>query len=115
MAKKDQEEHRVTDPETGGEKNSKLARFDLIPTGPLWKLAEHYGEGAKKYDDRNWERGYRWSLSYAALNRHLNAWWDGEDFDEETGSNHMTAVLWHAMALLEFTETHPDKDDRPKS
>lgn len=106
-------EERIVDPDTGGEKGSKDARFDLIPAGPLTELAKHYGAGAKKYEDRNWERGYRWSLSFAAMMRHAWAWWRGEDSDEETGSHHLVAVAWHALALLEFRHTHPEKDDRP--
>lgn len=109
----DESEVRMTDPETGGQKGTKLARFDLLPVGPITALAEHYGAGAKKYDDRNWELGYDWSLSFAALNRHLWAWWGGEDIDEETGGHHLVAVAWHAMALLEFAKTHPEKDNRP--
>lgn len=107
-------EVRVVDKETGAQKGQKLARFDLVPAKPLWLLAEHYGRGAKKYADRNWERGYDWSLSYDALCRHLNAFWQGEDYDEETESLHMTAVAWHAFALIEFFHTHPEKDNRPK-
>lgn len=78
---------------TGGQKGVKLARFELIPTGPLKAVAEHYGKGAEKYEDRNWERGYEWSKSYAALQRHLNAFWSGEDIDEETGSPHLAAAV----------------------
>ncbi len=107
-------EVRVVDPDTGAEKGTKLARFDLIPPGPLPELAKHYGLGAAKYEDRNWERGYDWGLSFAALNRHLWAWWGGEDIDPETGSPHLAAVAWHAFVLLEFTATHPEKDTRPK-
>lgn len=107
------DEVRVKDPVTGGEKGSKLARYDLIPAEPLRLLAEHYGRGAQKYEDRNWERGYRWSLSFAALNRHLWAFWNGEDVDPETGSLHMTAVAWHAFALLEYAQRHLGTDDRP--
>lgn len=111
---------------TGAEKGVKLARFDLIPTGPLTELANHYGRGARKYADRNWEAGYEWGKSYAALQRHLVAWWGGEDLDahradcppecaDHTGSNHMVAVAWHAFALLEYIETHPEFDNRPRS
>lgn len=106
-------EVRITNPTTGGEKGQKLARYDLIPANPLRQLAEHYGKGARKYSERNWERGYDWSLNFAALMRHAWAWWDREDVDEETGSNHMVAVVWHAFALLEFHNTHPELDDRP--
>lgn len=52
--------------------------------------------------DRNWERGYKWSYSVDALERHLNQWLLGEDIDEETGSHHLIAVAWHAAALFIF-------------
>lgn len=97
---------------TGGAKGTKLARYDLIPVGPLRQVAEHYGKGAAKYADHNWRRGYEWSKSYAALMRHATQFWSGEDVDEETGSHHMAAVAFHALALLEYAETHPDFDDR---
>lgn len=99
---------------TGGEKGQKLARYDLIPARPLELLAEHYGRGARKYADRNWERGYSWSLSFGALMRHAWAFWRGEDIDEETGSPHLVAVAWHAFALLEFFERHKQFDDRAR-
>lgn len=128
---------------TGGKKGVKLQRFDLIPVGPLTKLAEHFGKGARKYDDNQWRNGYEWSKSYSALCRHLMAFWAGQDFDvcsndpsgcshvtengdvylpieddtcyNHTGSHHMAAVAWHAFVLLEFIETHPNHDDRYRS
>lgn len=106
------DEVRVTS-STGGEKGSKLARFDLVPVRPLTELAELYGRGAAKYEDRNWERGYDWGLSYAALCRHLTQFWAGQDRDEETGAKHIIAVAWHAFALAQFMETHPEFDNRP--
>ncbi len=109
------EEIRVVDPTTGGEKGSKLARYDLIPGDVLHALAEHYGRGSLKYADRNWQKGYKWSLSFAALNRHLWAWWEGEDIDAETGSNHMVAVIWHAVALLWYARHRKELDDRPNT
>ena len=92
----------VTDPDTGGQKEGKLARFDLIPPDFLWELAEHYGKGCKKYDDNNWRKGYQWSLSVAALQRHLNLWLQGETFDKETNSHHLVAAAWHCIALWWF-------------
>jgi hypothetical protein len=65
--------------------------------------------------DRNWEQGYSWSLSFAALQRHAWQFWSGEDIDQETGSHHLAAVAFHALALLEYKRTHPEKDDRPKN
>ena len=98
---------------TGGKKGQKLPRFDLIPVRPLWELAEHYGRGAAKYEERNWERGYEWSLSFAAMMRHALQFWNGEDVDPETGSAHLAAVAFHAFALMEYGHTHPELDDRP--
>lgn len=100
---------------TGGQKGSKEQRFDLIPVGPLTELATLYGRGARKYADRNWELGYEYHLSYAALMRHLTQWWSGQDEDEETGVSHLASVVFHAFALMEFLKTHPDFDNRPKS
>jgi len=98
---------------TGGQKGTKPQRYDLIPAAPLRTLAELYGRGAEKYEPRNWERGYEWSKSFAALNRHLWQFWSGQDVDDETGLPHLASVAWHAFALLEFMDRHPDFDDRP--
>ena len=108
----DSNEVRITS-STGGQKGTKLARFDLIPTRPWWAVAELFGYGTKKYEDRNWERGYAWSLSYAAMQRHANLFWSREDNDVETGLPHLSAVVFHALALMEYRTTHPEFDDRP--
>ena len=105
------EEVRIVDPITGGEKGAKLARFSLIPYEFLWALAEHYGVGARKYADRNWERGYKWSLSLDASQRHLNQWLMGEDNDEETGSSHLIAAIWHLVALYIYQRRGKGTDD----
>ena len=108
---REQDERRTVSP-TGGEKGAKLACFSQIPAGPLLELAEHYGRGAEKYDAHNFRKGYNWSLSIDALNRHLWAFVQGEDIDPETGSKHITAVAWHALALSSFMDEHPEYDDR---
>lgn len=101
----------VTDPLTGGKKGAKLARFSLIPSEFLWALAEHYGVGAHKYEDHNWEKGYKWSLSSDALQRHLHQWLLGEDNDQETGTHHLICVAWHACALFIFQRRGIGTDD----
>ena len=106
-------EHVVTDPDTGAQKGQKLARFDLLPAGALVQVAEVYGHGAEKYEDRNWERGHAWSLSFAAMQRHAWAFWGGEDIDPHSGHPHLASVAFHALSLLTFARTHPEKDDRP--
>lgn len=119
------EEVIVTEPSTGGQKGVKLERYDLIPPLPLSMLARHYGIGARKYADRNWERGYKWSKSFGAMMRHAWLFWWGEEYDmhdtycspectDHTNSHHLVAVAWHAFALLEFSRTCPQLDDRSK-
>lgn len=113
--------------DSGAQKNSKLARHDMIPADSLRILAEHYGKGAEKYPPfdsgdglgvlDNWRRGYRWSLSFAAMMRHAWAFWGGEDIDEETGSPHLAAVAWHALTMLHWSQNEDltqKYDDRPR-
>lgn len=117
------DEQRVTS-STGGQKGTKAERFDLIPAGPIRLLAKLYGKGAAKYDPRNWERGYDWSLSFAAAQRHMWAFWSGHDNDDcepdcppdcttHTGLPHPICAAFHMLGLTEFITTHPEFDDRP--
>lgn len=111
----DAREIRLVNASTGGAKGSKLARFDLLPVRPMWAVAEHYGLGAQKYAARNWELGYEWSLSFAAMMRHALSFWNGEDNDPELGTPHLAAVVFHAFSLMEWGRTHPELDDRPSA
>lgn len=101
----------ITDPTTGGQKGQKLQRYDLIPVEFEEALAEVFGRGALKYADRNWEKGYRWSLSVGALRRHLAEFLKGHNLDEETGAHHLAQVAWHACALFIFEQRGLGTDD----
>ena len=108
------EEVRVKNEATGGEKGSKAQRMDLLPWPQLAEVAEHYAKGAEKYAAHNWKRGYDWSLSFGAMQRHAVAWWGrGEEYDEETDTSHLSAIVFHALALLYFRDHFPEGDDRP--
>jgi hypothetical protein len=102
----------VTDPSTGGQKGQKPERFSMLPPRALSAVARVYGFGADKYDRDNWRRGYAWSLSYDALQRHLAAFWDGEDLDPESGEPHLAHAAFHVLTLLTFSEEYPAGDDR---
>lgn len=107
------EEVRTTS-STGGQKGVKPQRYSLLPPEAMNAIAMHFGKGAEKYDDHQWRKGYEWSKSFDAMQRHAWAFWSGEDNDAETGTPHMAAVGFHAMVLLTFMKTHPGHDDRPK-
>lgn len=104
-------ETRVTS-STGAEKGTKEARYDLIPVPALDYLARLYGKGAEKYSEHNWRLGYNWSLSYSAAQRHMAAFWSGEDLDPETQVPHVINAAFHMFALATFLTEHPELDDR---
>ncbi len=89
-------------------------RFDLIPPRPLMLLAKVYTTGAKKYDDRNWEKGISWGRIYGAIQRHLWKFWNGEMMDKETGVPHLINAAWGCFTLTEYMFTHTEGDDRQK-
>ena len=87
--------------------------YDLLPPELLEGTAAVLRFGATKYAPRNWELGMAWSRPFAALMRHMWAWWKGEKADPETGMSH----LWHASCCLAFLIAYEQRkigaDDRP--
>jgi hypothetical protein len=71
-------------------------RLDLIDPHFMGALGTVLAYGANKYGDRNWEKGIKYSRLFAALQRHLWAFWSGIDDDHESGLPH----LWHAATNL---------------
>lgn len=106
------EEVRVTNKKTGGQKGSKLAKISLIPVYATVEEAKVFGHGGEKYAPYNWRKGYDWSLSYDAMQRHLNAFWYGEDRDPDSGLPHLAHARWHTGVLLEFWNFGLGADDR---
>lgn len=92
-------------------------RYDLLPADALEEVVRVYTMGADKYTDRNWEEGLKFGRVYAALLRHLQAWWQGEGYDFEGKQHHLSSVAWCALALLHYSldsRKYADKfDDRP--
>lgn len=87
--------------------------YHLLPPELLEGVSEVLQFGAHKYTARNWELGMDWSRPFAALMRHMWAWWRGENTDPETGFSH----LWHAGCciafLIAFEQRGVGTDDRP--
>ena len=78
------------------------ARWDLLPSDALEQVAEVMRYGARKYEERNWERGMEWHRPFRALLNHSWAWWRGEDLDSESGLNHMAHAACNALFLLAY-------------
>lgn len=100
---------------TGGEKGQKLAQMSSLDPHALSVVAEIAGFGAQKYSKLNFMKGYDWSLSYDALQRHLHAFWAGQDRDDESGMLHLGHAAWHCLAMISFLERGLGTDDRYSS
>lgn len=89
-------------------------RHDLVPPEAIEGMAKVLTFGANKYSDRGWEVGMDWGRVYAALQRHVLAWWSGQNLDPETGLSHMS----HAACCVAFLQTYEARnigeDTRPK-
>lgn len=100
--------------EAGSKFDAGKARIDLIAPEMLIGTAEILDFGAKKYGERNWEAGMSWSRPFAALMRHMWAWWAGEEKDAETGKSHLFHAACCLMFLIAFEARKVGKDDRAK-
>ena len=87
-------------------------RWDLLPTDAIEKIVEIYTHGSIKYSSNNWRAGFSWRRCIGSLMRHLNAFNNGEDIDEDSGALHLSQVAWNAITLLWFQLYDKGTDDR---
>lgn len=81
-------------------------RYDLIPVGPLTRVANLYARGADKYEEWNWVKGQPYSRAYASMLRHVMSWRSGDKEED-----HLAAVIFNAMALMYYEDNKPELDD----
>lgn len=89
-------------------------RMELLPTAPLVEIAKVLSFGAEKYSPHNWRGGFDYSRLVGATLRHLTAWNDGEDKDEESGISHLAHAGCCILFLLEQEAKGTGTDDRHK-
>jgi len=89
-------------------------RYDLIPPEAMEYWAEVYTIGAKKYADRNWEKGMSWCRIFRAMMSHSWKWFRGEKFDLKDGQHHLASVMWCAASLIAYEARGIGTDDRVK-
>ncbi|NLZ73775.1 MAG: hypothetical protein GX905_08185 [Bacteroidales bacterium] len=92
--------------------NSGKTRYGLIPDYALNELAKVFTFGAEKYSDDNWRKGLPFSNCLDSLERHIKKFRIGQDIDEESGLHHLAHAMANCAFLMEYTITHPEKDDR---
>jgi hypothetical protein len=83
-------------------------RCDLLPAAALLRLSKLYEAGARKYADRNWEKGIPVSVMIDSGMRHLLKYLDGW-----TDEDHLTAAAWNILGAMWMEEKHPELQDLP--
>lgn len=84
--------------------------IELIPSQFIFGLAGILLHGKVKYAANNWMRGMSWSTVYGGVQRHLNAWYLGEDTDPDSKLSH----LFHAACGIMFLTFYASRTDYKK-
>ena len=86
----------------------------LVPLSAKHFLAEALGDGARKYGPYNW-RDSKISISTykAAMERHMDAFWDGEDYAADSGVHHVAHAMACCALILDAMSIDMLVDDRP--
>ena len=101
-----QGEMQTTEQGANREANDGRGRFDLFPYEAMEALAKWYEEGAKKYGDRNWEKGLSVRDCINRMVRHSHKAANGL-----TDEDHLSAVMWNAAAAITMMKSRPDCND----
>ena len=93
----------------------KLPMHLVSPIIKAYQALAHY-LGNVKYGAWNWRAtGARASTYRAALDRHIDAWWEGEELDPSDGTPHLANAQACLNILIEAKELGVLVDDRPPS
>ena len=84
-------------------------RLDLLPPKAILAIGEVMTYGAAKYGPNNWQ-GVAPERYTAALLRHLMAYMDGQEQDEESGLPHLWHVLTNAALAVAITERRREEE-----
>lgn len=83
-------------------------RMDLLPATAIIELSKHCQEGAKRYGERNVDKGIPQHSFVDSALRHLFKYLRG-DKDE----NHIVAALWNVAWAVEQDVNRPELNDLP--
>ncbi len=87
------------DPSVGTKFDDGKPDISLVEPKFIIDMAKVLTMGAQKYDRDNWKNGLAPERIYAALQRHLLAYWSGEKTDPESGISHLAHVAVNTMFL----------------
>jgi hypothetical protein len=83
--------------DTGAQRDTEdgKGRYDLIPAGPVHRLAQLYQRGAVKYEDNNWKKGIPTKRFMSSLLRHAFQYLAGDRSED-----HLAAVAFNAFGAM---------------
>jgi hypothetical protein len=94
-----------------GEAKVKLSDTPIIG---IQQMGWVFTSGAAKYGRFNWrEHQVSSTVYYDAAQRHLMAWFNGEDFDLESGQSHLAHVMACCNIILDAEKHEKLNDNRP--
>ena len=89
----------------GKKLNQNKPRMSLLPKGSLNAVIRVLEFGASKYQADNWKHVPEAKTRYYdAMQRHIDAWWQGEQKDPETGEHHLAHAICCGMFLWWFDD-----------
>lgn len=80
-------------------------RHDLMMANDvaMRRIAETYGEGALKYGDDNWKKGFQRSVMISHCVEHIRLYMAGN-----TDEDHLAHAAWNLMSQMWFDEKKPE-------
>ena len=103
------------DPEKGGIKHDgDKTQWHLLPHEAVEGAVRVLMHGAKKYSAFNWAKGMPYTRVLDATQRHLNAIYQGEDKDPESGLDHVDHAICELVFLKYYMIHGVGEDDRFK-
>ena len=94
-------------PEKSLRHNTGKVQLREISPSFILGIGEVLTKSREKYAEGNWMGATNFSTPYESLQRHLQAFWAGEEFDKETGESH----LLHAATNLMFLHFHQSSEN----
>lgn len=94
----------------------KKAPLHLVPPALRIRTARALADGARKYGAYNWrQKAVKLSVYLAAMQRHIDAYWDGEECAPDSGYPHLDhaaaclAIIMDAAAIGKLVDDRPTK------
>ena len=86
----------------------------LVPPSATHYLALALEDGASKYGPYNWrDSAISISTYHAACKRHMDAYWDGEEYAKDSGIHHVAHAMACCALILDALTINMLVDDRP--